>query len=58
MQVIDLKVQQEQLLSDGRSLRESVDARISALLDHGQYILGPEVAELEQALAAYVGVEH
>ena len=58
MQFIDLKAQQQQCLADGRSLREAVDARIAALLDHGQYILGPEVAELEQRLAAYVGVEH
>jgi len=58
MQFIDLKAQQKQRLPDGRSLREAVDARIATLLDHGQYILGPEVAELEQRLAAYVGVEH
>lgn len=58
MQFIDLKAQQQQRLPDGRSLREAVDARIAALLNHGQYILGPEVAELEQRLAAYVGVEH
>jgi UDP-2-acetamido-2-deoxy-ribo-hexuluronate aminotransferase len=58
MKFIDLKAQQQQRLPDGRSLREAVDARIAALLDHGQYILGPEVAELEQRLAAYVGVEH
>lgn len=58
MQFIDLKAQQQQRLPDGRSLREAVDGRLAALLDHGQYILGPEVAELEQRLAAYVGVEH
>lgn len=40
MQFIDLKAQQQQRLPDGRSLREAVDARIEALLDHGQYILG------------------
>ena len=58
MQFIDLKVQQQQRLGDGRSLRELIDARIAAVLDHGQYILGPEVAELEAMLAAYVGVDH
>ena len=58
MHFIDLKAQQQQVLPEGRSLREVVDARIAAVLDHGQYILGPEVAQLEQRLAAYVGVEH
>jgi len=58
MQFIDLKAQQQQWLADGRSLRKVIDARIAAVLDHGQYILGPEVVELEQRLAAYVGVEH
>ena len=42
MQFIDLKAQQRQLLPDGRSLRQAVDARLAALLDHGQYILGPD----------------
>jgi len=58
VQFIDLKTQQQQRLPDGRSLREAVDARLAALMAHGRYILGPEVAELEQRLAAYVGVEH
>ena len=58
MHFIDLKAQQQQVLPDGRSLREAVDARIATVLNHGQYILGPEVTELEQCLAAYVGVEH
>jgi len=58
MQFIDLRAQQQQRLADGRSLRQVIDARIAAVLDHGQYILGPEAAELEQRLAAYVGVDH
>ncbi len=41
-----------------RRLKPSIDARIQAVLDHGQYILGPEVGELEQRLAARVGVRH
>ena len=45
-------------LPDGRTIREAVDARIAAVLDHGRYILGPEVEELEITLAAYVGVAH
>ena len=40
------------------TVREAVDARISEVLSHGQYILGPEVQELESTLAAYVGVKH
>jgi len=35
-----------------------VDARITAVLNHGHYILGPEVEELENTLASYVGVKH
>ena len=58
MQFIDLKAQQQQRLVGGRSLRESINARIAAVLDHGQYVLGPEAAELEHRLATFVGVEH
>ncbi|QNI52864.1 UDP-2-acetamido-2-dideoxy-d-ribo-hex-3-uluronic acid transaminase [Synechococcus sp. BIOS-E4-1] len=58
MQFIDLTAQQKQLLPDGRSLRNAIDGRIAAVLDHGQYILGPEVVELEKRLAAYVGVNY
>ena len=58
MQFIDLAEQQRQQLPDGRTIREAVDARIAAVLNHGRYILGPEVVELETTLAAYVGVDH
>jgi UDP-2-acetamido-2-deoxy-ribo-hexuluronate aminotransferase len=51
MDFIDLKTQY-------RLLRESVNARIQKVLDHGQYVLGPEVAELERELARYIGTEH
>ena len=51
MNFIDLKSRLERV-------REKVDQRIAAVLDHGQYILGPEVDELEQTLASYVGVKH
>jgi UDP-2-acetamido-2-deoxy-ribo-hexuluronate aminotransferase len=51
MNFIDLKTQYQHLKAD-------IDARIHAVLDHGQYIMGPEVAELEAQLAAYVGVKH
>lgn len=39
-------------------LKEKIDARIHKVLDHGQYIMGPEVQELEDKLAEYVGVKH
>lgn len=51
MEFIDLKSQQE-------LIRAELDKRISDVLDHGQYIMGPEVKELEEALAEYVGVKH
>lgn len=51
MQFIDLKAQY-------RLIETDVKARIHAVLEHGQYIMGPEVAELESALADFVGVEH
>lgn len=58
MQFIDLAAQQSQKLNDGQTIREAVDARIAAVLDHGRYILGPEVEELESILADYVGVDN
>jgi len=51
MQFIDLRTQYRQL--EGR-----INARIRQVLDHGRYILGPEVGELEERLAEYVGVKH
>src|SRR5262245_49686446 len=51
MDFIDLKTQY-------RELREPINARIQRVLDHGQFILGPEVAELEERLAPRVGVRH
>lgn len=35
-----------------------VDAAIQRVLDHGQFIMGPEIGELERVLAEYVGVRH
>lgn len=40
------------------SVRETVVARLGATLDYQRFILGPEVAELEQAFAALVGATH
>ena len=51
MEFIDLKSQYQRLKID-------IDAGIQRVLDHGQYILGPEVAELEEKLAAYVGAKY
>ncbi|WP_413732610.1 MULTISPECIES: DegT/DnrJ/EryC1/StrS family aminotransferase [unclassified Shewanella] len=39
-------------------LKEKINGRIQKVLDHGQYIMGPEVQELELKLAEYVGVKH
>ncbi|MGQ0586423.1 MAG: DegT/DnrJ/EryC1/StrS family aminotransferase [Gammaproteobacteria bacterium] len=39
-------------------IKDDVDRRIKAVLEHGQYILGPEVRELEERLAARTGVKH
>lgn len=41
-----------------RRLRDRIDERVRRVLDHGQFILGPEVRELEEALSAYVGGGH
>ena len=51
MEFIDLKAQYQ-------LLREDINAGIQRVLDHGQYILGPEVAELEARLAAFSGARH
>jgi UDP-2-acetamido-2-deoxy-ribo-hexuluronate aminotransferase len=40
------------------ALRTSIEARIHRVLEHGQYILGPEVAEMEAALSRYTGARH
>ncbi len=51
MAFIDLK-------SQYAALREDINARIQRVLDHGQYVMGPEVKELEDKLAAYIGAKH
>lgn len=38
--------------------RAEIDQRINAVLQHGHFIMGPEIAELEAELAKYVGVKH
>ena len=51
MNFIDLKAQYQQLKAE-------IDAGIARVLEHGQYILGPEVAELEEKLAAYTDAKY
>jgi UDP-2-acetamido-2-deoxy-ribo-hexuluronate aminotransferase len=46
------------LKSQYRSLEAEIGRRIKTVLEHGQYIMGPEVAELECRLADFVGVKH
>lgn len=48
MKFIDLAAQQKRI-------RSRIEDRIKAVLDHGQYIMGPEISELESLLAAYTG---
>jgi len=51
MQFIDLATQQARIRSD-------LEKHIQTVLDHGKYIMGPEIGELEKQLADYVGVKH
>jgi UDP-2-acetamido-2-deoxy-ribo-hexuluronate aminotransferase len=48
---IDLKTQY-------KALQPEIQRRINQVLEHGQYIMGPEVKELEEKLSAYTGVKH
>ncbi|NGM44574.1 DegT/DnrJ/EryC1/StrS family aminotransferase [Rhodobacter sp. SGA-6-6] len=48
---IDLAAQQDRL-------RAEIEQGIARVLAHGQYVLGPEVAQLEERLAAYTGAAH
>lgn len=51
MQFIDLSAQQERI-------KEQINTNIQKVLAHGQYILGPEVTELEEKLSAYCGAKY
>tara|TARA_X000000368_G_scaffold404412_1_gene380414 strand:- start:851 stop:1960 length:1110 start_codon:yes stop_codon:yes gene_type:complete len=51
MEFLDLKTQQKRI-------RKPLEKRINNILDHGAYIMGPEVFELEEELANYCGVKH
>ena len=58
MEFIDLKAQQKQAISNEINLKDQINSNIRKVLDHGKYILGPEVKEIEVLLAEYVGVKH
>jgi dTDP-4-amino-4,6-dideoxygalactose transaminase len=51
MQFVDLSTQQKRI-------RENLENNIHAILDHGKYIMGPEIKTLEKRLAEYSGVKH
>ena len=51
MNFIDLAAQQIRI-------KDIIDKNIAKVLSHGQYIMGPEIRELEEKLAAYVGIKH
>lgn len=51
MEFIDLKRQY-------LSYKKNIDAAINQVLDNASYIMGPEIKELEETLASYVGVKH
>lgn len=51
MRFIDLHAQQ-------RRIRKNLEDRLRVVLDHGQYVMGPEVYALEECLANYTGVTH
>jgi len=51
MQFVDLAAQQKRI-------RERIEANISTVMDHGKYIMGPEIGQLEDALKDFIGVKH
>jgi UDP-2-acetamido-2-deoxy-ribo-hexuluronate aminotransferase len=51
LEFVDLKAQY-------RAIKSVIDARIAKVLEHGQFIMGPEVQELETALAEYSGAKY
>ena len=51
LQFIDLAQQQLQI-------RDKIDSAIARVLDHGQYIMGPEVRQFETDLKEFTGAKH
>ena len=53
----DKKIQFFDLQAQQNLIREKINERINRVLDHGKYIMGPEVQELEEVLTNYVGAK-
>jgi UDP-2-acetamido-2-deoxy-ribo-hexuluronate aminotransferase len=53
-----MTIQLHNLKAQYARLKDPINARIQKVLEHGQYIMGPEVAELEHRLAKFIGVKH
>lgn len=51
LEFIDLKAQQARI-------RPEIDRAVARVMDHGQYIMGPEIKELEKQLATFTGAQH
>lgn len=51
MQFIDLKTPHQKYKAE-------IEGRMNAVLEHGAFIMGPEIAEVEKQLASFVGVKH
>ena len=51
MKFIDLSAQQKRI-------RHKIETNILKVLDHGQYVMGPEVGEIEEKLGEFVGAKH
>ncbi len=51
VEFIDLKTQ-------AKKIEPRIQANIQSVLDHGQFIMGPEIAQLEESLSSYIGIKH
>jgi dTDP-4-amino-4,6-dideoxygalactose transaminase len=56
--IVDKPIAFVDLHSQQRRIRKQLDAALGRVLDHGSYIMGPEVAELENQLAEFCGAKH
>jgi UDP-2-acetamido-2-deoxy-ribo-hexuluronate aminotransferase len=55
---MSMAIPMHDLVTQYTALRESINARIQKVLDHHQFIMGPEVKELEARLQEYTGAQH